>query len=98
MSDYLRANGWPHAKPVGAGSPGADVTGTPGLAFEVKARAGFEPAEWLRQAAGRVGLPVVVLRLNGQGIADPAVYFAGLRLGDLVTVLGAAGYGDGGAR
>ena len=39
VAQHLAANGWPYAESTGAGRSGSDVTGVPGLAIEVKARA-----------------------------------------------------------
>lgn len=68
FAEYIR---WlfPYAEPTGAGRQGADILGTPGIHFELKARAGFEPLAALRQAKAECGyaLPIVVLRMNGQG-------------------------------
>lgn len=69
VADAWREDGWPYAQPVGAGAQGADLTGTPGIGVEIKARTGFEPLAALRQATAnaRGGVPVVILRPNGCG-------------------------------
>lgn len=96
VAEYLRENGWPHAGSAGAGRNGADITETPDIAVEVKARADLSPLAWVRQAekaaAGR--LPFVVFRPNGMG-EHPQDYVTFMRLADLVSLLRAAGYGDG---
>ena len=46
VAQYLAANGWPWAESAGAGRPGADITGTPDVAVEVKARADWSPLSW----------------------------------------------------
>ena len=96
VADYLKTHGWPFAEPVGAGRPGADITGTVTLAVEVKARSGFDPAAALRQAedAADGRLPFVVLRLNGQGPASVEEWPVVIRLGRFVEVLREAGYGS----
>lgn len=98
VAAYLAERGWPYAESAGAGRSGSDVTGTPDIAVEVKARTGFDPLAWVRQAAeaadGR--LPFAVMRCNGQG-EDAGKYIALIRLEDLVPVLRDAGYGDAGA-
>lgn len=95
VADYLREHGWPFAEPVGAGRGGSDLTGTPDIAVEIKARAGFDPAAALRQAedAADGRLPFVVLRLNGQGPASVEEWPVVIRLGRFVEVLREAGYG-----
>lgn len=97
VAQWFAARGWPFAESTGASRQGVDVTGTPDLAIEVKARAKFEPLAWIRQATanrqpGR--LPFVVLRCNGQGEQTVADWPVLLRLADLTELLHAAGYGD----
>lgn len=86
---------WPHALATGAGRGGKDVTGIPYIDIEVKARASFQPKEWIDQVRKRTvktgDLPLVVCRLNGQG-ADVGNYLAFMRLSDLVDLLVKAGY------
>lgn len=95
VAEYLRDRGWPFADTAGAGRSGADVTNTPDIAVEVKARADLNPLAWVRQAeaAAEGRLPFVVFRCNGQG-EDAGQYLAMLRLADLVPLLHAAGYGS----
>lgn len=97
VAGALKRSGWPFAEPVGAGATGKDITGTPGLAFEVKARAGFDPVAWVRQAVRNANgddLPAVILRPNGMGPANVDDWVVVLRFGDLVGLLHEAGYGD----
>ena len=93
---YLRGHGWPYAEAVGNGRQGADVTGTPGVSVEVKSLTDDRrPAAMLKQAAKRAGLPLVVYRPPGYGPANVAEWPCILRLEDAVSLLAAAGYGDG---
>jgi len=92
LAEYLAAHGWPWAQSAGAGRPGTDVTGTPGLSWECKARTDFNPVGWLKQAEKSAGLPVAVYRPNGVG-PHPEKFIAMVRLSDLVPLLLAAGYG-----
>lgn len=96
VADAYRADGWPYAEAVGAGSPGRDVRGVPGVATEVKARAGFDPLANLRQAVKSAGddIPVVVLRCVGQGPTTIDDWPAFLPFGALRRLLRAAGYGN----
>lgn len=92
-----RQHGWPHAEPVGAGAPGRDLTGTPGVAVEIKARRDFDPAEWLRQAGRHRryrDVAVVVLRLDGSGAADVARWPVIVDQATLWRLLNEAGYGS----
>jgi hypothetical protein len=69
----LRDDGiYPFATDAGAGRPGRDILGTPGVSIEVKARADFNPVAALRQAQLNTidnETPIVVVRMNGQGPA-----------------------------
>lgn len=94
LADYYNAHGWPYAEQTGAGRPGVDITGMPGLAVEVKARRGFEPVAWLKQAATRPGLPFVVFRPNGMGEASVGSWGMLLTVEHGTELLRAAGYGD----
>jgi hypothetical protein len=95
VAEYLQANGWEHALPVGAGRDGSDITGIKGLDIEIKARKGFNPSETIRQLQERkkdTGLGVGVMRLNGQGEKSVKQFVAVLTLADLVYLLKASGY------
>lgn len=94
VAEYLESNGWPNAESTGSGRSGSDVTGTPGLCFEIKARADFQPQAWMRQAAMSPGLPMVTFRPNGVGETRVGEWPCILRLADLVALLRLAGYGD----
>lgn len=67
--DLVDAGLYPHALDVGAGRSGRDITGTPGVAIEVKAKGKFSPLAYVQQAKSDCGndLPMAVIRLNGQG-------------------------------
>ena len=93
-ADWFKEHGWPHAEPVGAGRPGVDILGLPGLAPEVKARTRFEPLAWLKQAAKeRSGLPFVIMRCNGQGEANVGQWGVMLTLEHFTELLRESGYG-----
>jgi hypothetical protein len=94
VAAHLRAHGFPYAEPVGSGTPGADITGTPSLAVEVKGRTRFDPAAWLRQAHSNADgrLPCVVMRLNGQGPASVDSFPVLLTFADFLTLLADAGH------
>lgn len=92
-ADWFRRHGWAHAEAVGNGRPGADITGMPGVAVEVKATAGLKPGA-LKQAAGRRGVPLVIYRPPGSGPANVADWPVVLRLADVTELLRGAGFGD----
>ena len=93
VAEYLRQ--WWQFANVGRGS-GKDILNVP-FDIEVKARAAFNPTEWLRQVNTRTAssheLAAVVCRMNGQG-ESCGDYLAFMRFGDLVQLLLDAGYGD----
>lgn len=95
VAELMQKRGWPFAESAGAGRPGSDVTGTPDVAVEVKARSDLNPLAWVKQAEksadGR--LPFAVFRPNGMG-EHPETFLAMIRFGDLLDLLAAAGYGD----
>lgn len=94
VAAYLAINGWPYATDAGAGRNGCDILGVPGLSIEVKARRDFSPLAWLRQASCSAGVPIVVHRPDGMGLASLHDWPAIMRLADLVEVLRGAGFGD----
>lgn len=96
VAGWFATRGWPYAESAGSGRPGADVTGMPDVAVEVKARNGFEPMAWVRQAVAAASgrLPIAVIRPNGMGEQTIADWPVILRLSDLTELLHAAGYGD----
>jgi hypothetical protein len=94
VAAYLAVNGWPFATDAGAGRPGSDILGVPGLGIEVKARRDFKPLEWVRQAVKSTnGIPMCVLRPDGMGPATVASWPVTMRLEDVVSLLRQAGYG-----
>lgn len=96
VTAWLRANGWPWAERRAGGTPGPDITGCPGIAWEIKNAARLELAAWVDQAEAQratsgadVG-PVVIKR---KGTTDPGRWYAVLPLADLAHLLVEAGYG-----
>lgn len=95
-AEWFRHHGFPYATDAGAGRSGRDLLNLVGLAGEVKARAGFNPLAWIRQAVATAAedLPFVLLRCNGQGPKAVADWPVLLRLEDFTALVRAAGYGD----
>jgi hypothetical protein len=92
---YVAGKGWPHAQSAGAGRQGVDILGMPGLSVEVKARRDFNLPLWLRQAARHgAGVPMVVHRPDGFGVENVGIWPVTFYLGDAVTILHDAGYGE----
>ena len=94
VAEYLRDHGFPQAERVAASLKGADITGTPGLAVEVKARRGLDLPGWLKQAAKREGMPILVIRPDGSGPANIGSWAMVLPLNAGVELLRQAGYGE----
>ena len=94
VAEWFRRNGWPYAESAGAGRAGADITGLPGLACEVKARRDFSPLAWVRQAQASQGLPFVVHRPDGIGPQRIADWPVTLPLWTFTTLLRNAGFGS----
>lgn len=95
IAEYLQAQGWQHALPVGAGRDGSDITGIEGLDIEIKARTNLDLPALMRQLSERkkdTGMGVGVLRLNGQGEKSVEQFVAVLTLADLTYLLKASGY------
>ena len=93
VAEYLKH--WWEGATVGRGS-GRDILNVP-FDCEVKARTGLDVVGTLRQIETRTAesglLGFACFRLNGQG-EQAQDYVAMLRLGDLVELLLAAGYGN----
>jgi hypothetical protein len=87
-TDYLKPV-FPDAASIAASLPGKDILNTPGWAFEVKARRGFSPAEWLKQAKKNAAadVPVVIMRPDGYGEAKVADWITFLSLEDFRYML-----------
>lgn len=97
LAKYLQAHGWPFAESTGAGRSGSDITGTPAIDWEVKARAGFDPASAMKQLSARAQdgiVPICVMRLNGQGEASIGDWCTVMPLSVAVQLLREAGYGN----
>jgi hypothetical protein len=81
---------WPHATVVRGNGP--DLENTPGAAVEIKARANVTLPAFMRQAAKNAKtsaiMPVLVLRLNGQGPASIDDWPVVIRLADFVDLWG----------
>lgn len=97
-ADYLKVNGWPFAEPVGSSAPGCDITGTPGVGWEFKARRDLDLTGWLRQAVGNAQakelVPILVFRPNGYGPASVGNWPAITTFAWQCQLLRAAGFGD----
>lgn len=88
VSERLKAV-WPFNHVVRGNGP--DLQETPGYAVEIKARTRLDLPEWMRQAkrhsAKRGGIPLLVIRLNGQGPASVDDFPVVMRLGDFIDLV-----------
>lgn len=102
VADYFQRIGlFPHAESVTGAATGRDVTGTPGLAVEVKATSSDPLLAGLRQAARYAGtgeVPLVVWRPNGYGEAQIEAWVMAFTLEHGVALLEAAGFGGRGPK
>lgn len=92
---WLQANGFPYARTSQRGSAGPDVTGTPGIAWEVKARERVDLAAFVDQADAQrdyagASLGVVVIRRRGR--PDPGSWYAVVPLATMGELLRDAGW------
>ena len=87
---------WPLAEPTGAGRQGNDILATPGIGVEVKAQASISLPAFIKQAKANAGdeLPVLILRLNGQGPASIDDWPVVMTMGDWIELMRKAGYGQ----
>ena len=81
---------WPLAEPTGAGRQGKDILAVPGIAPEVKAQANIAIPAFIKQAKANAGdeMPVLILRLNGQGPASIDDWPVVMRMGDWMDLMG----------
>jgi hypothetical protein len=89
---YWRDHGYPAAT-VRRGA-GTDLRNTGRVCVEIKARTGFAPGAWIRQATANTplgGLALVVIRPNGMGEMTLDDWPVMMRHSDVMTLLGAAG-------
>lgn len=94
-ADFLVENGWPEAEAVGSSLPGSDITGTPAVTWEIKARRDFNPQKTLRQAEGHGGdFQIAVMRPDGAGPKTVHKWPAFTTFEQMVKLLRLAGYGE----
>lgn len=92
---HLRANGFPYAERRSPGTSGPDITGTPGIAWEIKNCKAINLAGWVDQAedqrasTGNTYSPVVYKR---QGTTNPDNWYTILPLWQFLELLEEAGH------
>lgn len=96
VADHLKSL-WPLAESAGAGRPGRDVVAMDSFSIEVKAQANVSLPAFIRQsskeAEKRGEIPVMVLRLNGQGPATIGRWPVVMLMDDWMELIRKAGYG-----
>lgn len=95
-AEHLAGNGFPHAEPVGAGRAGSDITGIPGIDWEVKARRGLDLPGLMTQLEERAQdgvLGIGLIRPDGMGEKSVGRWPVVLCFDDAIALLRAAGYG-----
>lgn len=96
VANAWKLDGWAYVEPIGAGAPGRDLTGTPGVGVEIKARADLDLTGWLRQTTRNAGLdvPVLIVRPNGYGPTTVDDWPGITTHGWIRRLLRMAGYGE----
>lgn len=98
---YLRTAGWPHAerRALRGHADAGDITGTPGLAWSIKAGAyarypsDRQITEWLDELdtqRAHAGADHGILITRRYNVADPARWWAWARVSSLATLVGGA--------
>ena len=96
---YLRTHGHPHAERRIAGTDDTlgDITGTPGVVFEVKDHARDALPSWVDQLDDEITAAMCTVGAvihKRRGCTDVGRWFATMPVDVLVQLLSEAGYGD----
>lgn len=92
---HLRDNGFPYAERRAPGTDGPDITGTPGIAWEIKNQAKMELASWVDQAETQraaIAAPYAPVIHKRKGVTDVGRWYATLPVNQLLSLLEEAGY------
>lgn len=96
--EWLRAHGWRYAerRRLAGSNDLGDITGTPGVTWEVKAQRTYKLPEWMRETEEErlnTGDDVAVLIIKPNGVANPDNFWCVLSPHVLAHLLNEAGYG-----
>lgn len=98
---YLTANGFPHAerRALAGELDKGDITGTIGLAWEVKNAKTYKFPAWLDETKfetenAKADFGILIVKPNGVGVGNVQDWWAVLTVEDLVKLIRDAGYGD----
>ncbi|MDO5535542.1 MAG: hypothetical protein Q4F65_12955 [Propionibacteriaceae bacterium] len=99
VTDYLRANGFPHAerRTLSGAADRGDINAGPGLVIECKSQARHSLAEWVDETElekRNAGADVGFAWIHRRGFASPAKGYVVMTGEQAVQLLRAAGYGD----
>lgn len=100
VANYLKFRGWPYAerRALFGSVDRGDITGTPGLVWEVKAGATLCIPAWLRETEqervnAKADYGVLVVKPKGVGAGNVDRWWAVMHLYQVADVLRSAGYG-----
>lgn len=98
VAEYLRAHGWPYAERRQTGVSGADIAGTPGLMWEIKACERIELGAWVGQvekaaAAATIKPRYSAVIIRRRGRPEVGEWYAVLPVASYVQLLAEAGWG-----
>ena len=98
---YLESHGFPHAerRALHGTEDKGDITGTVGLAWEVKNHKEYNIPGWIREIAiekknAKADFGILVVKPNRVGVDAVNQWWAVLTIEDVVALLRDAGYGD----
>jgi len=101
---FLVGQGFPGAerRALGGGGSGedlGDLTGTPGLAWEVKNHKTYQIPAWLKECEterinAKADFGILAIKPNGVGLSNAGQWWAVLPIEAMVRLLREAGYGD----
>ncbi len=100
VANYLRFQGWPYAERRALSGPKdkGDITGTPGLVWEVKAGNRLDIPGWLRETEiervnAKADHGILVVKPQGVGLGNVDRWWSILPLYETTRLLRGLGYG-----
>ena len=98
---FLAVNGFPHAerRALHGTEDKGDITGTVGLAWEVKNHRSYHFPEWFKELKeetknARADHGILIVKPNRVGVNDVGDWWALMPVAAIVQLLREAGYGD----
>ncbi len=100
VANYLKFQGWPYAerRALSGSVDRGDITGTPGLVWEIKAGARLDVPGWLRETEvervnAKAAHGILVVKPKGVGTGNVHQWWSVLPLWQMTQVLRDAEYG-----